>query len=215
MTPPRLLLDHVAIAANSLEAGVAAVEEALGVAFGPGGQHREMGTHNRLLRLGSDLFLEVIAIDPAAPPPGRPRWFAFDAAGTAARLAAPRPWTWVIRADGDPEAARAALPPALGPFVRVSRGALAWRLTVPEDGGMALDGYLPALIAWPEGPHPAARMAEAGCGLRRLTVVHPQAERIRAPLAALLDADRRVAVETGPPHLAIEIDTPHGPRRLG
>ncbi|WP_407529287.1 VOC family protein [Methylobacterium oryzisoli] len=215
MSSPRLVLDHVAIAAHSLDAGVAWAEKALGVAFGPGGQHREMGTHNRLLRLGPDLFLEVIAIDPEAPPPGRPRWFALDDPGTAARLVVPRPWTWVVRAEGDAEVARAALPLAIGPFVRVSRGALAWRLTVPEDGGMALDGLFPALIAWPEGPHPASRMADAGCGLRRLTVVHPQAERIRASIAALLDADRRVVVETGAPHLAIEIDTPHGPRRLG
>jgi hypothetical protein len=41
-----------------------------------------MGTHNRLLAIGSPAFprayLEIIAIDPGATPPQRPRWFGLD-----------------------------------------------------------------------------------------------------------------------------------------
>lgn len=37
-----------------------------------------MGTHNLMLRLGDSSYLEIIAINPAAPAPGRPRWFALD-----------------------------------------------------------------------------------------------------------------------------------------
>jgi hypothetical protein len=46
-----------------------------------------MGTHNRLLKLGAGRFLEVIAIDPEAPAPGRRRWFDLDAPFMRQRLA--------------------------------------------------------------------------------------------------------------------------------
>ena len=39
----------------------------LGVPMAGGGKHPLMGTHNRLIGLG-DLYLEVISIDPDAPP---------------------------------------------------------------------------------------------------------------------------------------------------
>ena len=72
-----LWIDHLAVVAGRLEDGVSAVEDLLGVAMAGGGKHPLMGTHNRLLSLG-DLYLEVIAVDPDAPPPGRPRWFDMD-----------------------------------------------------------------------------------------------------------------------------------------
>jgi len=75
-------LDHLVVAAATLDEGVAWCEATLGVTPGPGGRHALMGTHNRLLKLDSAAFphsyLEIIAIDPAAPPPGRPRWFGLD-----------------------------------------------------------------------------------------------------------------------------------------
>ncbi|MEO7742546.1 MAG: VOC family protein [Usitatibacter sp.] len=47
-----LELDHLVIAAATLEEGVRYVEAQLGVTMGPGGKHATMGTHNRLLSLG-------------------------------------------------------------------------------------------------------------------------------------------------------------------
>ena len=60
-------IDHLTITAPSLERGAAFVAEALGVALQPGGEHPRMGTHNQLLRLGDDCYLEVIAANPVAP----------------------------------------------------------------------------------------------------------------------------------------------------
>ena len=59
-------LDHLAIVADRLEPGVAWAEERLRVALRPGGRHARFGTHNRLLGLGPDCYLEVITPDPEA-----------------------------------------------------------------------------------------------------------------------------------------------------
>jgi len=71
-------IDHLVVCAESLEEGAAFVEAKLGVAMSAGGKHALMGTHNRLLSLGAEAYLEVIAIDPEAGPPGRARWFGLD-----------------------------------------------------------------------------------------------------------------------------------------
>ena len=73
-----LELDHLAVSGETLEAGRAHVEDALGVTLQPGGQHRHFGTHNLLLGLEDGLYLEVITVDPSAPDPDYPRWFDLD-----------------------------------------------------------------------------------------------------------------------------------------
>ena len=104
---PRLDFDHLVIGAASLRQGVDWVEGKLGVVMPPGGSHPRMGTHNHLTALGRDSFLEVIAVDPAAEPPARPRWFALDDPARRTSLEAqPRLLTWVC-ATGDIEASLA------------------------------------------------------------------------------------------------------------
>jgi hypothetical protein len=71
-------LDHLTITSPSLQAGDDWVFDRLGVLSQAGGAHPRMGTHNLLLRLGEAMFLEVIAIDPAAQKPTRARWFELD-----------------------------------------------------------------------------------------------------------------------------------------
>ena len=88
-----LVFDHIAISASTLAEGVAHVEAALGVTLAGGGQHPHMATHNRLLNLG-DLYLEVIATDPAQPRPAWPRWFDLDRFSGPPRLT-----NWVAACD--------------------------------------------------------------------------------------------------------------------
>jgi hypothetical protein len=181
----RLQLDHLVVAAASLEQGAAWCETRFGVVPAAGGRHAFMGTHNRLLRLSGtrtgdwpDAYLEIIAIDPDAPSPGRPRWFGLDEPQVRASLAAsPRLVHWVARA-ADPEGLRAdwaahGVDP--GPVERAERptpaGLLRWRITIPVDGRPARGGRLPALIAW-EGAHPAGRIDPAA-GLQLEAVEGP------------------------------------------
>src|SRR5690349_24678119 len=92
-----LQIDHITVAAESLRAGVAHAEAALGVTSPFGGAHPLMVTHNHLLRLGDTLFLEILAPDPAAGPLFRPRWFGLDAKKQRAALAVPpRLVTWAV-----------------------------------------------------------------------------------------------------------------------
>ena len=66
-------LDHITVTAANLQEGAAWVTQVLGVRPQAGGEHPRMGTHNLLMRLSERSFLEIIAINPAAPAPDRPR----------------------------------------------------------------------------------------------------------------------------------------------
>ncbi|MDO9640083.1 MAG: VOC family protein [Pseudotabrizicola sp.] len=199
-----LRFDHLAVSCTALDEGAAWAEDALGLPLVAGGQHPHMGTHNRLLRLG-DAYLEVIAIDPAAPAPGWPRWFGLDGFAGVPRLT-----NWVVACD-DLDAALAQAPDGAGVAVDLARGDLRWRMGVPGDGQLPFGGAFPALIQW-QGPHPAPRLPDSGARLARLVITHPDAAGLRVALAGL--ADPRVVVEAGPLALRAEIDTPHGRRVL-
>lgn len=204
-------LDHIAVTAETLEEGAAAVEAALGVTLQPGGTHPAMGTHNRLLGLG-DVYLEVIAVDSESEAPERPRWFDMDRFRGPARLT-----NWIVRcADLAAEVARA--PEGVGVTMGFSRGDLRWRMAVPADGILPFDGAFPALIEWQGAGHPVERLADRGCRLVGLTVGHPEAEALRAALRQTLSgrllAPRVEIVEGAVKALRAEIATPHGLRVL-
>lgn len=202
-----LELDHLAVAAETLEAGRAHVEAALGVALQAGGQHAHFGTHNLLLGLEDGLYLEVIAVDPAAPTPAVARWFDLDRFRGGPRLG-----TWICRC-ADLEAALALSPASAGAPVDLARGDLRWRMAVAADGRMPFGGAFPALIQW-QGAHPAARLAPSGCRLRRLIVQHPEAAALRAALGPVM-SDPRLQIEAGSTMaLLAEIETPSGLRVL-
>ena len=175
---------------------------------GPGGQHPHYATHNRLLSLGPGLYLEVIAPDPAAPAPGRPRWFGLDHAG------APRLSNWIVRTT-DLAAALAEWPQAGRP-VALARGDLAWTIAVPPDGSLPMAGGYPTLIQWGPGVHPSSRLPDAGLRLLALDILHPQADALRARLTGQMGlTDPRIAfVAAATPSLRARIATPTGEKRL-
>lgn len=202
-----LTLDHIAIAAETLEEGVDYVETTLGVSMAAGGKHPLFATHNRLLGLG-DIYLEVIAIDPSSGAVPRCRWFNLD------RFSGPpRPTNWICKTN-EP---KTDLPRALagtGPMVEVRRGDIRWQITVPENGCLPLDGCAPALIDWADLPSPARSLPNQGCRLRELKINHPSHDKLAQFLQGLLKDPRVVVEYAEQPSFEIEIDTPWGMKCL-
>ncbi len=179
---PKCDLDHIVIGAITLAEGVRFIREKLGVEIPPGGKHPLMGTHNHVMRLGDNAFLEVISIDPDAPRPSRPRWFRLDDPAMQTRLAeGPRVITWVVRSpDIVATSGRAASP--LGEVTTATRDALSWWLTIPADGTIPGEGALPHVIQWDGGARPWERMADRGCALDALLIRHPDPGAVEAQL---------------------------------
>jgi hypothetical protein len=210
-------LDHLVIAARDLEQGVAYLEQQLGITIPPGGEHPRMGTHNRLMRLGDSMFLEVIAVSPTLPPPEQPRWFGLDDPLVRASInLQPTLLTWVVNCDDiENLLQQAALP--FGRLEEVSRGELNWYFGIPEDGRLLAGGMLPYLMQWQVESHPAQKMAELGCRLHRLHIHHPYPLWLISILESI-DAGDLVQIHplftNHVPFLAAEIDTPAGRRVL-
>lgn len=202
-----LTLDHLAVSAETLEAGVAWVEMALGVPLAGGGKHPHMGTHNRLLGLG-DLYLEVIATDPDAPRPAWPRWFDLDRFAGAPRLT-----NWICSTD-DLDAALTAAPLGTGTATDLTRGDYRWRFAVPASGRLPFDDCFPALMQWQGDLHPARTLRDHGIRLTRLEISHPQADALQEALRGKLP-DPRIHVLLGPYRsIRATFETPHGIRVL-
>ncbi len=193
-----LVLDHLAVAAADLATGRAVVEAALGLPLQAGGAHPRFGTHNLLMGLADGLYLEVIAVDPAAPAPDGPRWFDLDRFDGPPRLA-----NWIARTDD-----LAALPGS-GVVTDMARGDFRWQIAVPEDGRLPADGGQPTLIRW-QGPHPMDRLTIQPVRLIRLTIRHPDARALAARVLPLCDDARLVYETAAAPSLVAVFDTPRG-----
>lgn len=201
------LLDHLIYAAPDLDDAVDALAGLLGVRAAPGGRHEGMGTHNALIALGEDCYLEVIAPDPSQPVPPQPRPFGLDS------LAKPRLLTWAIKtADIDAAVARAREAGYEPGDVRaMSRatpdgGRLEWRLALPRSP--VCGGLVPFLIDWGDTPSPAKTAAQ-GCTITALRAVYANPRALRFYLRAV----GIEALEIRPwdrAQLIATIETPHG-----
>ncbi|MDJ0777049.1 MAG: VOC family protein [Gammaproteobacteria bacterium] len=204
-------IDHLIVAAASLAEGGAWVSAQLGVDIAPGGKHVAMGTHNLLMQLGDSIYLEVIAIDPAAAAPARPRWFGLDSALMRDSLRhGPRLVTWALNT---PDLARLAQACNfdLGTPTRLARDRLEWQIALTDDGRLLADGLLPYCIQWHSAPHPALAMADPGCRLRRLTLYHNRPDWLASCIDEL-DAGSLVRItpldDDHAPYLEATIETP-------
>jgi hypothetical protein len=208
-------LDHLVVAARTLDEGVAWCETTLGITPDPGGRHVSMGTHNRVFSLASPryprAYFEIIAIDGEAPPPGRRRWFDLDSpALQAALLDGPQLVHWVLRCD-DIETRCAQLQAAgidRGEVLAAERdtpqGPLRWRISVRSDGARLFDGALPTLIAWGDR-HPTDTLPHSGVRLESFTVSGLPAAALQGCRAAGVDV-----ADSGSP-LSARLSTPRGP----
>ena len=181
-----ITFDHIAIAASSLAEGADYVRAQTGLTFPKGGEHPDMGTHNLLTALGPDSFAEVIAINPDAPAPNRPRWFGLDEPSEQAKF--PRLQAWLLRTDDIEGCIKKAAEIGidLGRATPFKRGTLRWRFTVTESGAIPLDGAAPLILQWDtKGPHPAGNMTDLGLRMDALTIETPHIAKLTELLTVL------------------------------
>jgi Glyoxalase-like domain len=201
-------VDHLVVAARTLDEGVRWCEATFGITPGPGGQHALMSTHNRLFSVASQTFpntyFEIIAVDPAAPAPGRTRWFGLDALDLCR---GPRLVTFVARTaaldstlaalcDAGIDGGR-----ALAASRETAASTLRWRIAVRDDGAVLCGGAMPTLIEWGER-HPAASMPASGVVLRSLV--------LRGLPRLPLNMAQTTLADTPGPALEAHLDTPRG-----
>jgi hypothetical protein len=193
-------------ATPDLDAGIDALAGQVGVRAAYGGKHLGIGTHNALLSMGSDTYLEIIAPDPDQPPPPEPRAFGID------HMTEPRLAAWAVNVTGIEERAESARAAGYdpGPVTPMRRalpdgGELRWKLTLRRDAPD--DGLVPFMIEWEVEPHPSAT-APGGCMLRDLTAEHPHPDEIARRLGSL-GIDLPIA-EAGRPALIATIEGPAG-----
>ncbi len=216
---PALALDHLVVAARTLEEGVAWCEATLGVVPAPGGRHALMSTHNRLIDISSPsfprTFLEIVAIDPSAPSPGRSRWFDLDSLAMQRVLDdGPRLVHWVARTD-DITASAALLrrfghDPGTAALVErmTPRGMLRWQITLRGDGARPADGAVPLLIEWGD-THPCDTLPRSGVTIERIEIGG-----VPAALVTALGVDMPGTGSVASTALSAVVSTPSGRVRL-
>jgi Glyoxalase-like domain len=222
-------IDHFIVVAKTLELGVAWCEAKLGITPGPGGEHEQYGTHNRLFKIATPAnplaYFEIIAINPDAKKLANPqakRWFDMDDAALKAAVAIePRLVHFVVNTD-EIQAARIALKtqgiergPAMQAKRHSRRGILQWQITVREDGQRLFDGTLPSLIQWgkpdaaePLRLHPRNSLPRSGVTLQSLAITHPTATKLQAAYDAI--GLTGISLETGPANMKVTLNTPKG-----
>lgn len=212
-------VDHLVVACHSLDQGSAWCRDTLGAEPVTGACHPLMGTHSRRLQLSSpihaDVFLELLAVDPHAPPPQRARWFGLDDAALQAALeASPRLIGWGGRSPQIDMHRWGLMTVGLQPGTLVkldsetAEGVVKSQVLLRDDGALQLGGALPVLVQWP-GALPATRLPASGVGLRQLAV------RALPPRAVDVMRLRGVTpLDAAEPLLRVTLDTPLGERVL-
>jgi len=176
-------IDHLVIGAATLEAGAAYLEHHLGVRPVPGGAHPGVGTHNMLLGLGPDQYIEIIAPDPNQAPPAHPRPFDLDDPALKLALEAEPQLIAYVVATPAIEAVVARLGASHAGEVRaMRRGPLSWRMAFPPQR-QDMGNLIPPLIQW-DGARAAAQIPDSGWRLANLEAQHPDMDALREALAA-------------------------------
>jgi hypothetical protein len=210
-----LKLDHLTVIAPTLGEGVAHVQSCLGLDVPFGTRHVYMGTHNHRLRLGSSVYLEIVAIDPDGAMPGRPRWFGLDNQekirsdwNEGRRLRG-----WVVN-TANLEAVLSRHGAIFGDKVALPTSDPNFAFAIPKDGSLPLDGAVPSVIDhWGDASY-VASIPDLGAHLHSFTLGHPDPSAIQALYRELAIEHPPAIVPAPQIHYRALIETPTGLKEL-
>lgn len=200
-------IDHLVYAVPNLEKGIAKLEKKLGVQAIVGGKHLTKGTHNALINLGNQSYLEVIAVDPDNQIIKEPRWMGVDTDLVGGKLT-----RWALKSSEIAEQVEFLyqINPNLAKVEQGSRKKedgtmLKWQLSLPLAHPQV--EITPFLIDWADSIHPCSSLTQA-CSLIKLEATHPTPQDYRNLLSALnfpLSIEKSDEVS-----LIATIETPNG-----
>ena len=142
-------LDHIVFGSFTLDEGTKFVENILQAKLSDIGYHKDMGTHNRVIRISERVYLEVIAIDPKTCKLKNKKWFNLDNSKLQSKLKkSPQIIGYVI------ENKDFNITKYYDPFFESSRDIYKWQFAMPTFNNNILDseineaGIIPSLISW-------------------------------------------------------------------
>ena len=165
-----------------------------------------MGTHNKLLKLQSDIYLEVIANNPNVDKPSRQRWFSLDESSIKEKIKkSPRLLCWVLEVDNiEDTVKKCGYNP--GEILQLSRDELTWKVTVPSNGKLVENGVLPVLIEWPSNQHPSKKLNNSKVSINKISLFHPEPYKIKSIISNLIKSDL-IHVSEGFPKMELILTT--------
>lgn len=174
-------VDHIIVAIDTLERGIAMLRDATGLTPVFGGVHPGRGTQNALLSLGSGSYLELLAPNPSDA--AGPQMVAgFASAGMLT------PMGWALRAQDADSVRLLAISRGLpggavapGSRARSDGSMLRWRTVTPWGSNLPL---LPFFIEWQSRPHPS-ESSPAGCTLATMALGSTSSDSLRGLLDRL------------------------------
>ena len=142
-------LDHIVFGSRTLEEGTVFVENILQAKLSDIGYHKDMGTHNRVIRISEKVYLEVVAIDPKRKNLKNRKWFNLENSNLQSKLKkSPQIIGYVIENNDS------IITKYYDPFFEASRDRYKWKFAMPIFNNEILDseiiqaGMIPSLISW-------------------------------------------------------------------
>ena len=200
-----LKLDHFIYAGRELDPLMATFAQLTGVTPAKGGRHPGLGTMNALASLGTDVYFELLAIDPS-------QLLSNNMGARINALAYPRLFAYMLKGRELETVREVLLEHGISAdLFDASRQTLdgkllRWRLLVPHENPFG--DFVPKCIDWLDSVHPAGTSVP-GCTFESFEMGHPQADGLRSLLTAL---DANLSVEYADrPYFRLRIRTPKGP----
>jgi len=171
-------IDHLVYAVPDLEKAVESLEKNYGITAVMGGQHLNQGTHNALVKIGEQSYLEIIAADPQNPNSPDSRWMGVDL------IDGPQMTRWCVRSNKIEEDTQVikSFKPELGEIIEGERltkddQLLKWTMSFPMARPVV--ELMPFLVDWSNSSvHPTDNL-EQQCELKALKVHYTPYGKIR------------------------------------